>query len=79
VNPSGRLSEAEAATVLDMQGVTLSKWRQRSYGPPYIKAGGKVSYRMIDLEEWIEKCRVVPSEVQPKRIKLKRSHHKKAV
>jgi hypothetical protein len=68
MNASGRLSEAEAANMLDMEPQTLSKWRQRCYGPAYLKLGGKVSYRSIDLDAWVEQCRIVPTEIKPKSI-----------
>lgn len=33
--------------------VTLSRWRQRGYGPKYLKLGRKVWYRRADLDEWL--------------------------
>ena len=40
---------------------TLENWRTKGIGPKYIKIGGKVLYRLRDIEE-IEKNSVVMGE-----------------
>jgi hypothetical protein len=40
---------------------TLENWRTKGTGPKYIKIGGKVLYRLKDIEE-IEKNSVVMGE-----------------
>jgi hypothetical protein len=62
------LVEKEAAKFIshamrtDTKPWTLGKWRQRKKGPPFLKVGGVIRYRLQDLQEWIERCRVVPSK-----------------
>lgn len=34
---------------------TLATWRSRGNGPPYVKVGGKVLYRVTDLEAYEKK------------------------
>lgn len=31
---------------------TLSTWRSRNLGPPYVKVGGRVLYKTADVEAW---------------------------
>jgi hypothetical protein len=31
---------------------TLEDWRWRKVGPPYLKIGGRVHYRLQDIEAW---------------------------
>ena len=45
----------EAATILDVSPGTLDVWRSTGrYNLPFIKVGGKVRYRRIDLISWLE-------------------------
>ena len=49
------LAENEAAKYLGINPGTLSVWRSSGrYHIPYIKVGGRVRYRLSDLEEWLE-------------------------
>jgi hypothetical protein len=34
---------------------TLATWRSRGNGPPYVKIGGKVLYRLADVEGYEKK------------------------
>lgn len=34
---------------------TLATWRSRGNGPPYVKVGGKVLYRVTDIEAYEKK------------------------
>lgn len=38
-----------------MNEQTLSQWRWRGFGPRFMKMGGKVLYRLQDVEEFEEK------------------------
>ena len=31
---------------------TLQRWRQDGKGPPFLKLGGRVMYRVSDIETW---------------------------
>ena len=35
-----------------VSAATLSTWRSRGCGPPYVKIGGRVLYRISDVESW---------------------------
>lgn len=54
------LSEAQAAKLAMQKSATLRKWRVRGRGPVYLKLGGKVRYRKVDIESWILASRVEP-------------------
>ena len=47
-------TEHEAATVLRVKPRTFEGWRQKGFGPPFVKIGHRVYYRLVDLEEYIE-------------------------
>jgi hypothetical protein len=52
----------------DLQPQTLRAWRHRRKGPAYVKppGTGKIRYRLIDLDAFIEGGRVVPGESKRK-------------
>jgi Helix-turn-helix domain len=53
--------EAQAAAeMLGVQVSTLAAWRCRKKGPPYLKVGKGVRYRVADLNAWIEASRIMP-------------------
>lgn len=35
---------------------TLERWRTEGIGPKYLKLGGRVLYRLIDIEEYESEC-----------------------
>ncbi len=41
----------------------LAQWRCKGEGPAYIKNGRKVLYMGSDLNDYLEKCRVVTSDM----------------
>ena len=47
------LDEAQAARILRVSRRTLQNWRQRGGGPPYVKLGTVVRYRLADLRAHI--------------------------
>ena len=46
----------DASAYLSIPGPSISTWRSTrpDYGPPAIKIGGAVRYRLSDLNDWIE-------------------------
>jgi predicted DNA-binding transcriptional regulator AlpA len=46
------LDEAGAAEKLGVSTGTLANWRWRGYGPPFLKIGRRVEYRVSDIEAW---------------------------
>lgn len=62
--PQRLLTEAEAAKYLCMSAQFLRQaraegsLRNRTPGPPFIRFGRAVRYRLADLEEWVERHRV---------------------
>ena len=36
---------------------TLERWRWLNLGPPFLKLGGRVLYRIEDIEEFEQTCR----------------------
>ena len=55
-----------AATHLKTKPRNLSRWRARGVGPPYFRIEGRVFYRPVDLDAWLESCRCVPGrEAEP--------------
>jgi excisionase family DNA binding protein len=45
----------EAAEYVRLTVSTLAQMRVEQRGPKYFKAGGRVLYRLEDLEEWVER------------------------
>lgn len=42
---------------------TLANWRSAGVSPPFTKVGGRIMYRLADIEEW-ERKRTVESTSQ---------------
>lgn len=53
VTPDGRLSRPHAAKYLGVAVQTLANWRSLRRGPKWVKVGGKVFYRLADLEAFV--------------------------
>jgi hypothetical protein len=47
------LNTAEAAEQLRVKKQTLENWRTRGEGPPFIKVGRRVFYRVSGLDVWL--------------------------
>jgi excisionase family DNA binding protein len=47
------LRTAEAASYLALSPNTLRNWRSYGEGPPALKLGGAIRYRVEDLDAWI--------------------------
>ena len=52
--PQRYLRTPEAARFLGLSGRTLEKHRTYGTGPRYSKLGGRVVYRMADLQDWAD-------------------------
>ncbi len=48
--PDGRVDRKEAAKFLGRQPKTLAEWQRLGQGPIPRKVGGRVFYRLLDLE-----------------------------
>ncbi len=46
------LTVTQAAEYLRLQPCTLNRWRTTGEGPFFIKAGGRIYYRLADLESY---------------------------
>lgn len=53
VTPDGRMSREHAAKYLGVAAQTLANWRSLGRGPKSLKLGGKVFYRITDLDAFI--------------------------
>ena len=52
---AGYMSAKEAATDLKVHPFTLRRWRSHSYGPKPVRVGGRLYYRRIDIQNWLQK------------------------
>lgn len=53
VLPRAVMSPRRAAEYLDTTEGTLSQWRHRGEGPPFVRMGRKVVYRVETLDAWL--------------------------
>jgi excisionase family DNA binding protein len=61
INKPRLLNSEQAADYLDLKKGTLINWRcTKQQQIPYIKIGGRVRYRVQDLDKWLEKQLVAP-------------------
>lgn len=51
------LDERELATRCRLSPRTVQRWRSTGEGPPHLKLGGRVVYRLEDIEKWEGDCR----------------------
>ena len=59
----------EAAKRLGLQESTLANWRWRGCGPPYLRVGGRVRYRLADLANWLDgRTRTSTSDLGPQAV-----------
>lgn len=58
------MTQNEVAEYLSIQPETLAHWRCRgSVDLPYFKIGGKIRYKLEDVENFIEKSRFTKEEL----------------
>jgi hypothetical protein len=60
MNTSILLTPEQVADLLQRPIRTLAQWRYRREGPPYLKVGGSIRYRTVDVERWLDAQRVAP-------------------
>lgn len=54
LGPGSYLTTMETARLLKKAPGTLQNWRSKGNGPPYVKVGASVRYRVADLIAWLE-------------------------
>lgn len=60
--PKQLMVPEEAAAFLLVSVETLAQWRSQRRGPPYIKIGRLVRYRLSVLEDYLKECTVSVSD-----------------
>ncbi|EJC63256.1 hypothetical protein QWA_06595 [Alcaligenes faecalis subsp. faecalis NCIB 8687] len=58
LKPTDRLTRREAAEYLGNSYNTLTVWASQKKGPPYYKNGKCATYRVADLDAFLESQRV---------------------
>jgi hypothetical protein len=58
MNTSTLLTTDEVAAWLRRPPRSLVNWRYRGEGPPYLRVGGSIRYRAVDIERWLDAQRV---------------------
>jgi predicted DNA-binding transcriptional regulator AlpA len=59
-HPQTHLTEADTARYLGFRPSALRHWRHTGAGPPYLRIGRAIRYRVADLDEWLDAHRVLP-------------------
>jgi predicted DNA-binding transcriptional regulator AlpA len=49
-------TERDLASLLNLSVKTLRNWRLSGYGPPHLKVGRLVRYRVSELNLWLKSC-----------------------
>ncbi|MCC5781425.1 DNA-binding protein [Kocuria sp. CCUG 69068] len=65
LDPRARLTPREAAEYVEFSEKAMRNWRSAGTGPAYIKAHGRISYVVADLDRWLEFHRVSPTRTTP--------------
>lgn len=47
------MTPRELSAYLGVPSATLANWRYQGYGPPFVKVGRQVRYRIDDLDRWL--------------------------
>jgi hypothetical protein len=55
------LGDREAAAALGVAARTLRSWRQEARGPPWVKIGKFVYYRIAVIEAWLQSLEGKPA------------------
>ena len=53
VTPDMRITEAAAADLLGLAAATVKNWRGMHRPLPFVKVGGRATYRLRDLAEYL--------------------------
>ena len=62
LNVNEVIKETQTAEILDRAVQTLRNDRHLRQGPPYIKLGRSIRYRVSDLMDYIDKHRIDPEK-----------------
>jgi len=54
------LNQVELSRRWRMSPRTLERWRSKKQGPPFLKIGGRVAYRLVDIIEFEQARRRLP-------------------
>jgi predicted DNA-binding transcriptional regulator AlpA len=57
------MTSRELSTAIGVQDNTLRHWRCTGTGPPFVRVGQAVRYRIGDVERWLEERTVQPGAV----------------
>ena len=64
--PAHHLHQIELANRWRISPRTLERWRWLQQGPPYLKVGGRVVYRLVDVEAFeVAQRREPDAKAQP--------------
>jgi len=61
------LSAEEVASITGLSVETLAQWRSQKHGIPYLKIGRAVRYDPIDVQSYLEGCKVSVSDPKERR------------
>jgi excisionase family DNA binding protein len=53
--------DVQVAEYLGVDEKTLERWRRERTGPPYIRAGRQVRYRVEDVQDWLTERTTLPA------------------
>ena len=57
-------NQKNTASRLGISISTLEKFRRENIGPAYHRIGNKIFYSEVDLNNYLEKCRVESKQIQ---------------
>ena len=55
------VNDREAARFLGLAPQTLRNWRTNRKGPKYVRLGGRIVYRLVDLNEFLNRGVIDPA------------------
>lgn len=61
------LSAEEVASITRLSVETLAQWRSQKRGIPYLKIGRAVRYDPVDVQSYLEGCKVSVSDPKERR------------
>ena len=61
------LSSEEVAAITGLSIETLAQWRSQKRGIPYLKIGRAVRYDPVDVQTYLEGCKVSVSDPKERR------------
>ena len=61
------LNSDQVAEITGLSSETLAQWRSQRRGIPYLKIGRAVRYDSIEVQAYLERCRVSVSDPRERR------------